>query len=272
MADLKPITLYTSNQSNLPLPRPPLPLQIPPILISSSTTHQSNSPLSSPQPAGGPNPHKVVLIFLELSLPYKEEIIQGKDLHTPIYEKINPNGRVPAIYDPNTDVTLWESGAIVEYLIDTYDKEAKLTYTTSPEKFLLKQWLMFQMSGQGPYFGQAAWFTFYHHEKLPSAVTRYRNEVLRVCAVREAALEGKEYLVGDKCTYADLSFVIWDASLSMFFAGDPETGEGKVDFEKDYPNFWAWHQRLCQRESVKQCLEEINALRAKRAAAAAAQK
>ena len=63
-----------------------------------------------------------------------------------------------AIKDPNTGITLWESGAIVSYLIDTYDKEHKLAYTTTPEKYLLEQWSYFQASGQGPYFGQCAWY------------------------------------------------------------------------------------------------------------------
>jgi glutathione S-transferase len=65
------------------------------------------------------------------------------------FESINPNGRVPAIEDPNTGMKLWESGAIIEYLLETYDKENKLSYTKSPEKFETKCWLHFQMSGQG---------------------------------------------------------------------------------------------------------------------------
>ena len=72
-------------------------------------------------------------------------------LHTPVYEKVNPNGRVPAIEDPNTGITLWESGAIIEYLIEKYDTSKSLTYDTEPEKYHLKQWLYFQTSGQGPY-------------------------------------------------------------------------------------------------------------------------
>lgn len=59
------------------------------------------------------------------------------------------------IVDPNTNITLWESGAIIQYIIDTYDKEGKISVSSSPEKYLLNQWLFFQASGQGPYFGQA---------------------------------------------------------------------------------------------------------------------
>lgn len=62
-----------------------------------------------------------------------------------------------AIQDPNTNVTLWESGAILQYLIEQYDVDGKLSYNTLPEKAEQNQWLMFQMSGQGPYFGQAGW-------------------------------------------------------------------------------------------------------------------
>jgi glutathione S-transferase len=114
------------------------------------------------------------------------------------FTKLNPNGRVPAIHDPNTGLTLWESGAIVEYLVETYDKENKLTYTSFPEKYQLKQYLHFQMSGQGPYYGQLVWFSMRHHEKIESAVTRYEEQVWRVISVLDKILEGREYLVGDK--------------------------------------------------------------------------
>lgn len=65
------------------------------------------------------------------------------------FEQINPNGRVPAIEDPKTGYKLWESGAIIDYLLDTYDKENSLSYTSGPEKYEQKCWMEFQMSGQG---------------------------------------------------------------------------------------------------------------------------
>jgi glutathione S-transferase len=122
------------------------------------------------------------------------------DLKKPPFEKINPNGRVPAIVDPNTGISLWESGAIIDYLIETYDKTNSLTYTNSPEKYQVKQWLHFQMSGQGPYFGQAAWFVKFHPEQVASAQDRYKDQIKRVLQVLDKHLSatGKEYLVGDK--------------------------------------------------------------------------
>ena len=62
------------------------------------------------------------------------------DMKKPPFEAITPNGRVPAIEDPNTGITLWESGAIIEYLVQTYDSKAALTYTSSPERFYVSQW------------------------------------------------------------------------------------------------------------------------------------
>ncbi|KXH61187.1 hypothetical protein CSAL01_09628 [Colletotrichum salicis] len=64
------------------------------------------------------------------------------------YISINPNGRLPAIKDPNTGITLWESGAIVEYLVETYDDAGALSLTSQEDRLLLKQWLHFQVSGQ----------------------------------------------------------------------------------------------------------------------------
>jgi glutathione S-transferase len=169
-------------------------------------------------------------------------------LHTPVYEKINPNGRVPAITDPNTGITLWESGAIIEYLIETYDTQQRLTTNAFPDRYHLKQWLYFQTSGQGPYFGQAAWFSHFHPERIESATTRYRDQVLRVLGVLDRALDGgKQYLVADKCTYVDLSFLTWDNAIPWIFGDDyPALG-----LDKKFPNYWTWRERLLARPAVK---------------------
>jgi glutathione S-transferase len=73
---------------------------------------------------------------------------------------ITPNGRMPAVEDPNTGIKVWESGAIIEYLLEVYDKEGRLSYSSSPQKYEQNCWKHFQMSGQGPYFGQLHWFLF----------------------------------------------------------------------------------------------------------------
>jgi len=201
--------------------------------------------------SSGPNPWKVAILLEELSLPYETIYLQFSDLKKEPFESKNPNGRVPAIEDPNTGVTMFESGAILEYLIDTYDKEHKLSYTTSPEKWLTLSWLHFQMSGQGPYYGQKAWFSFFHPEKnLTSVLERYSNEIKRVVGVidRHLKKQGTEYLVGDKCTFADLAFVMWHQTMPRLVDG--------WDYQTEMPAFHAWNERLQSRPAVKKVLEE----------------
>lgn len=100
----------------------------------------------------GPNPPRVRTIFELLGLPYESIPVKHDEVKGPAYTSVNPNGRLPAIYDPNTDLTLWESGAIVLYLVSRYDTEHRLSFPPgSNEAFLAHQWLFFQASGQGPY-------------------------------------------------------------------------------------------------------------------------
>lgn len=100
-----------------------------------------------------------------------------------------------------------ESDAIIQYLVDKYDPEHKISASTEADKYKQLQWLFFQASGQGPYFGQLAWFTFFHPEKIPSAQERYKNEILRVLGVLESVLSQQEWLNAGKVTVADLSFI-----------------------------------------------------------------
>ncbi|KAF2478186.1 glutathione S-transferase II [Lindgomyces ingoldianus] len=197
----------------------------------------------------GPNPWKVVLILEELDIPYEIVSFKFDDVKKKPFIDLNPNGRVPAIEDPNTGLTLWESGAIIQYLIEQYDTEKKLTYGDVIKKNQLNQWLMFQMSGQGPYFGQAGWFNVLHSEKIPSAIERYNTEVKRILSVLEGQLEGKQWLVGDKITFADLSFVTWNDRIDATLMCAPEK---KFD---GIPNVKAWHERMTSRPSWKKAME-----------------
>lgn len=106
-----------------------------------------------------------------------------------------------------------------------------------PESYHAKQWLHFQASGQGPCFGQAVWFKIHHREQLQSAVDRYINEIRRVLSVLNGVLQGREYLVDAKCSYADLVFVSW-FEIVPCAAGD------RVDLENEFPNVHVWLSRL----------------------------
>ena len=124
--------------------------------------------------------------------------------------KYNPNGRIPAIVDhKNNDFILWESDAVIMYLIARYDTTHRISFTPAAggAYFQQLQWLFFQSSGQGPYFGQAAWFWRWHPEKVPSAVERYVKEIRRVLGVLDSVLKKQDWLVGNKLSVADMAFI-----------------------------------------------------------------
>lgn len=105
----------------------------------------------------GPNPWKVVFLLEELGLTYKlAHVDTSKNEHKEApYVLLNPNGRMPTLVDHhNNDFAIWESGAIMLYLIEKYDTQKKLSFEKFESEALAKQYLMFQMSGQGPYFGK----------------------------------------------------------------------------------------------------------------------
>ncbi|KAI0478526.1 glutathione S-transferase [Xylariaceae sp. FL0804] len=206
----------------------------------------------------GPNPYKVQIVLEELELPYEHKMIEFEKMKQEPYISLNPNGRVPTIEDPNTGITLWESGAIVQYLIDQYDQEEhKLSYGTMVEKYQIQQWIAFQISGQGPYYGQAVWFAAIHPERIPSAVERYTKEAERVRSVLDAHLGKKSasssssggcWLVGDRLTAADLSWIMWEHVIHLVLA---QTGTRVAG---SYPHYDAWYQRLLRRPTVRKAL------------------
>jgi len=178
----------------------------------------------------GPNGWKVAIVLEELGLTYETIYFdfQKGEQKSAEHTKYNPNGRIPTIIDhKNNDYTLWESDAILFYLAERYDTEHKISVSDAGEKFHELQWLFYQSSGQGPYFGQAAWFTFYHSEKIPSAQDRYKNEIKRVIGVLNEVLSKQPYLVGGKTTIADLAFIPWNDFAVPALAN--------FDFEKDFP-------------------------------------
>lgn len=208
---------------------------------------------------GGINPVKVTMIIAELSIPYETVKVLLADIKKPDYVAINPNGRLPAIHDPNTDITLWESGAIVEYLIERYDTAHKLSFAPgSADAAHAKQWAYFQASGQGPYYGQAAWFKWFAKEPVPMALERYAGEVNRVSGVlndylalqKEKGNVGGDgpWLVGNKCSYADLAFIMWQRVIAMVFT----EGEYSID---NFTHVKEWFEKMTAREAVKKVLE-----------------
>ncbi|KAI0699619.1 hypothetical protein C8T65DRAFT_728971 [Cerioporus squamosus] len=210
-------------------------------------------------PNGGPNGWKVAFLLEELGLSYESIYLnfeKNEQKRSP-HVDYNPNGRIPTIIDhKNEDFVLWESNAILLYLVDKYDTEKRFTVADEKEKHILNQWLFFQASGQGPYFGQASWFMRYHPEKVPSAIERYQKETQRVLGVLEEVLAKSPsgWLMGGQFTIADLSFYPWNQAAVSLILKDFEGG----DLQKQFPTFWAWHEKISARDSVKK-LGEVRA-------------
>jgi glutathione S-transferase len=209
---------------------------------------------------GGPNPPKVAIILEELDIPHEIIAYPITDVKKPEYLAINPNGRLPAIQDPNTGITLWESGAILEYLIERYDPELRLSFAPgTSESYQARQWLFFQTTGQGPYYGQLYWFKFLAPEKVPMAVDRYVKEANRVTGVLEGWLAKQKqafgdnvdsngpWLVGNKLSFADLAFAPYQVVLGRM------TDENEFNLD-EFPHVKDWLEKITSREKVQKIL------------------
>ena len=159
-----------------------------------------------------PNGRKVSIMLEETGLPYRVHPINiGKnEQFAPDYLKINPNGKIPSIVDPDgpdgQPIALMESGAILIYLAR---KTGKLMPAGRAEYDVL-QWLMFQMGGVGPIFGQVHHFLRSAREPVPYAVERYIKETRRLYGVLDARLAGRDYLAGEY-SIADIATYPWVA-------------------------------------------------------------
>ena len=200
-----------------------------------------------------PNGHKVSVALEELGLPYEIHRINiGEgDQFKPEFLAFSPNNRIPAIIDRDgfdgEQISVFESGAILIYLAE---KTGKLLPAGGATRKTVLEWLMWQMGGVGPMFGQAHHFNFYAKEKIDYAMTRYSNEANRLYSVLERQLEGRDY-VADDYSIADIAIFPWTRSYTR----------QNVVIE-DYPNVLAWRKRMIERPAVAKGMQvgaEFNA-------------
>jgi GSH-dependent disulfide-bond oxidoreductase len=159
-----------------------------------------------------PNGRKITILLEELAIPYKVipvNIGRG-DQFKPEFLAISPNNRMPAIVDHapadgGPPISVFESGAILLYLAD---KTGKLIPSDVRGRNDVVQWLMWQMAGVGPMFGQASHFLMYAKEKIPYAIDRYVNEVKRLIGVLDKQLVGREFVAG-AYSIADIAIYPW---------------------------------------------------------------
>lgn len=163
--------------------------------------------------ASTPNGWKASILLEELAVPYKVHRISlsDGDQKKPDYLKINPNGRIPTIVDPEAgNFAVFESGAIMIYLAEKY---GKFLPADAKGRSQVIQWLMFQMGGIGPMQGQANVFFRYAPEKIPFAIDRYQNETRRLYEVLNTRLSEHQYLAGDY-SIADMANWAW---VSLYY-------------------------------------------------------
>ena len=189
-----------------------------------------------------PNGRKIHIMLEETGLEYQAHAVNiGKgEQFEPDFLKISPNNRIPAILDSDgpggKSISLFESGAILIYLAD---KTGQFLPEEPRAKYETLQWLMFQMGGVGPMFGQSNHFSHYAVDKIPYAIDRYSNECKRLYGVLDKRLGEAEYLAADEYTIADIATHPW-------VQGFERRG---VDIE-EYPNVKRWIELIHQRPGV----------------------
>ena len=195
-----------------------------------------------------PNGVKASIMLEEVGLPYEPHLVtlSDADVKSPEFLSLNPNNKIPAIIDPNgpdgAPIGLFESGAILIYLAE---KTGMLLGETATERLEAIKWLMFQMGGVGPMFGQMGFFVAYAGKAIedPRPRERYVNEAKRLLSVIDAQLEGRDYLTGSY-TIADVATVPWLAAIAGYGAQE------LVEWDS-YKNLNAYIARVASRPTVE---------------------
>ena len=185
-----------------------------------------------------PNGRKISIALEELGLPYKlfPVNIGNGEQHQPDFLRISPNGKIPAIVDHDTGITLMESGAILLYLAE---KTGRLMPRESAKRWQATQWLMWQMAGLGPMLGQIHQFVKYNPGKSPFAEERYLKEGLRLYGVLDRQLQDHQHIVDD---YSIVDIAVWPW-VSRY---EWQT----IDLRK-FPNVCRWYLEVAARPAVK---------------------
>ena len=201
-----------------------------------------------------PNGVKVSIMLEETGLPYEVHLVDFNkdDQKTPEFLSLNPNGKIPAIVDPNgpggKPLGLFESGAILQYLAE---KTGKLLPADAARRWQTIQWLHFQMGGIGPMFGQVGFFHKFAGKEIADKrpLERYVNESKRLLGVMETRLEGRQWIMDDEFTIADISMLGWVRNLIGFYGA-----RDLVAFD-EFANVPAWLERCLARPAVKRGLD-----------------
>jgi len=200
-----------------------------------------------------PNGVKVSILLEELGIPYEPHFINimADETRLPEYLALNPNGKIPAIIDPDgpggKPLALFESGAILMYLAE---KTGRFIPADAAGRYETLQWIMFQMGAIGPMFGQVGFFHKFagkdYEDKRPR--DRYVAETRRLLGVIETRLEGRDWIMGSDYTIADISMLGWVRALVGFFDAGALVGFS------DFPRVGAWLERGLARPAVQRAV------------------
>ena len=201
-----------------------------------------------------PNGVKASIMLEETGLDYEVHLVDittGQS-HTPEFLSLNPNGKIPAIIDPDgpggKPLGLFESGAILMYLAE---KAGRFIPSDPARRWQTIQWVFFQVGSIGPMFGQVGYFHKYGGKDIedPRPLQRYVTESRRLLGVLDARLDGKTWLMGDDYTIADIATLGWVNNLIDFY------GAGELTGYADFTHVQAWLQRGLARPAVQRGLE-----------------
>jgi GST-like protein len=200
-----------------------------------------------------PNGVKVSIMLEEIGLAYEPHLvdIMKNESHGDEFLSLNPNGKIPAILDPDgpggEPMGLFESGAILLYLAD---KTGRLIPSDPAARWETIAWLMFQMGGLGPMFGQVGFFNKFAGREIEDKrpLQRYVAEAKRLLGVLDARLAGRDWIMGDDYTIADISMLGWVRNLVTFYEA-----RDLVAFDS-FANVAAWLERGLARPAVQRGL------------------
>ncbi len=200
-----------------------------------------------------PNGVKVSIMLEEIGLPYEAHRIDigADETWTPEFLSLNPNGKIPAIIDPDgpggRSLALFESGAILVYLAE---KTGKLIPADAAGRYETLQWVMFQMAAVGPMFGQVGFFHRFKGKEIEDKRPRdrYVAESRRLLGVLDKRLDGRDWIMGDY-SIADVATLGWVRNLIGFYEARELVG-----FD-DFPRVAAWLERGLARPAVQRGLE-----------------
>jgi len=201
-----------------------------------------------------PNGVKVSIMLEEIGLPYEPHRVgfDTNDQMSPQFLSLNPNNKIPAILDPHgpdgQPLPLFESGAILIYLAD---KSGQLLAREGATRYETIQWLMFQMGGIGPMFGQLGFFNKFagkdYEDKRPR--DRYVEESKRLLGVLDKRLDGRDWIMGERYTIADIATFPWVRNLIGFYEAGDLVGI------QNFPNVTRVLEKFLARPAVKRGLE-----------------